>query len=329
MDKTGTLTSGKMTVTAVIPVGGFTEEDVLQFAGLAEHSSSHPVAKAIVSAAIEKQVILSISSNATNHPGLGVADTQEGQAIHVGNLMFFTEQGISVDDTIIQNIRKMNQEGAIVVLVSVQKTLAGLISLTDQIRPESASVITSLRNMQITGLHLLTGDSNEVAQRIAKSCGILPAGVHAGMHPRDKETFIAELQQQGNIVCYVGDGTNDGPALARADLGISIGSREDTIALETSSVILMKGDLASLPTFIALGKRTRTFIIANIIIALLLNTLLIMGAASGILSPAMGAIGHQVATIAVLLNSSRLAIHPGLITGPLKHIWSDNSHTAH
>lgn len=162
---------------------------------------------------------------------------------------------------------------------------------------------------------MLTGDNQVVAEQIAQQCGIEPSSVHAGMYPGDKENYVSELQKRGEVVCFVGDGTNDGPALARSDLGISIGSREDTIALETSSVILMQRGLGALPEFIQLGRRTSSIIIMNIIIALGLNLLLIITAGYGLISPAAGAIGHQVATIVVLLNSTRLAYNPGLRMG--------------
>ena len=127
------------------------------------------------------------------------------------------------------------------------------------------------------------------------------------MYPQDKEQFVADLQRKGEIVCFVGDGTNDGPALARSNLGISIGSREDTIALETSNVILMQGGLSALPEFFRLGRRTSRIIMINVVLALLLNFLLILFAGSGVISPALGAVGHQVAVAIVLLNSARLA----------------------
>jgi len=154
---------------------------------------------------------------------------------------------------------------------------------------------------------MLTGDSQQVATRIAGVCGIPGASVHSNMYPGDKEQFVSDLQKKGEVVCFVGDGTNDGPALARSDIGISIGSREDTIALETSSVILMQNGLGSLPDFIKLGRQTSSIIMMNIGIALGLNFLLIVAAGYGMISPAVGAIGHQIATFVVLLNSTRLA----------------------
>ncbi|HWQ66735.1 MAG TPA: cation-translocating P-type ATPase [Methanospirillum sp.] len=310
LDKTGTITSGRMQVDAIVPYGDSTASDILEVAARAECSSSHPVALAIISAAREKKIAISCSGSAHNHPGLGIVDLQNEKQVHVGNLRFMHDQGIEVPDGIIAEIEEQNLRGTIVVLVSVDRNLIGMIRLVDTIRPETESVITQLRIMGNDRLEILTGDSSQVANGVAIQCGISIDSVHSGMYPQDKENYIAELQQSGNVVCFVGDGTNDGPALARANLGISIGSREDTIALETSNVILMKGDLKSLPAFITLGKRTGRIILMNVILALLLNMILICGAVFGVLSPAMGAIGHQVATLAVLLNASRLIYQP-------------------
>jgi Zn2+/Cd2+-exporting ATPase len=310
MDKTGTLTSGKMVVTRISPIDNVTEIEVLETAATAEHSSSHPVARAIVQAAEDKHINVIISSKSRNHPGLGVTDTQNGRVVHVGNLTFIRENGIDIPDPLIEEIEERDKNSSIKVMVSVDLKIIGVISLSDQIRPESKVVISSLKSMGIGSIHLLTGDNQNTGLRVASVCGIDINDVHSGMHPEDKEEFIANLQNKGDIVCYIGDGTNDGPALARADLGVSIGSREDTIALETSNVILMKGDLASFPFFVSLGRRTARMILVNIGMALTLNILLILGAAIGLLSPALGAIGHQVATVLVLLNSSRLAIQP-------------------
>jgi len=307
IDKTGTLTSGRMIVTRIIPLGNATETDVLESAATAEQSSSHPVAKAIVETARLKKIKMKVSSNSKNNPGMGVTDLQDGKTVYVGNPTFIREHGIDIPESLSSEIDRYDS-GVIIVLVSVDGVLSGTIHLSDKIRPESGDVINTLKRMGLSSIHLLTGDNRDVGLRIADSCGIDQNAVHAGMHPEEKEQFIAGLQKNGEVVCYIGDGTNDGPALAIADLGVSIGSREDTIALETSNVILMRGDLTSFPAFITLGRRTEMMILENISIALGLNILLILGAATGVLSPAMGAIGHQIATITVLLNSSRLMI---------------------
>lgn len=305
LDKTGTITSGKMEISSIIPFGGNSVDDVLLYAARAECSSSHPVGKAIVAAAQEKGVPVSCSGNSRSVAGLGVEDYQNGSVIHVGNLLFMKDRNISFEDH--PEITPGTQEANNIVFISVNQSLIGMIIIADSVRPESPSVIASLKQMGLSRIEILTGDTPEIAHNIASACNISEQSVHAGMYPQDKEQFVADLQRKGEIVCFVGDGTNDGPALARSNLGISIGSREDTIALETSNVILMQGGLSALPDFFRLGRQTSRIIMINVVLALLLNFLLIVFAGSGVISPALGAVGHQVAVAIVLLNSARLA----------------------
>jgi Zn2+/Cd2+-exporting ATPase len=309
MDKTGTITTGKMQISEIQSLAELSTREILTHAVKAECSSSHPVGKAIIHAASHEGIPISCGGNTRHYSGLGVEDLQDGHPVHVGNYQFMNEQGVSIPDHL--KIDDSCMDGNISVLVAVDRALIGIIRIADSIRPESEQVVSWLKKLGISRIEILTGDNHHIASKIAELCKISPAAVHAGMYPRDKEQYIADLQKKGEVVCFVGDGTNDGPALARADLGVSIGSREDTIALETSGVILMQEGLSALPDFISLGRRTSRIIMINVVLALGLNFLLICGAASGVLSPVLGAIGHQVATLLVLMNSARLAYAPG------------------
>jgi Cd2+/Zn2+-exporting ATPase len=305
MDKTGTITTGKMHVTDIVPLGDSTPEEILARAAMAECSSSHPVGKAILQEATGRGIIVSCGGKTRQYSGLGVEDQQDGRQVLVGTLRFMSEQGVTVPDHL--RGKDTVKEGKVDLFVAIDRVLTGIIRVSDSIRPESQEVIRKIRNLGITRIEILTGDNGQVASEIAKACDIPQKAVHAGIYPRDKEQFIANLQKQGEVVCFVGDGTNDGPALARSELGVSIGSREDTIALETSGVILMRKGLSMLPEFLSLGKRSGRIISINIILALGLNAILVIGASAGWLSPALGAVGHQAATLVVLLNSTRLA----------------------
>jgi Cd2+/Zn2+-exporting ATPase len=187
------------------------------------------------------------------------------------------------------------------------KEVIGVIGLQDRLRPESAEVIAALSGEGIGRVAMLTGDHEDVARRVAAEAGIPEDGVYAGLLPHQKEEFVEALQTGGRVVCFVGDGTNDGPALARADVGVGIGSREDTVALETSHVVLMRGGLTALPGFIRLGKRTARTITANVVFALSFSFAMMALAALGLLSPAGGAVAHQAGTLIVLANSAGLA----------------------
>lgn len=313
LDKTGTITSGNMAVSEIIACGSYSRDDVLLFAATAECSSSHPIAKAVVSAATDNGLAIACTGYAQQVAGLGIEDIQQDHKILVGNRRFMENKGI--DTSLILSKARDDMSGTSEILVACDTFLIGILYVSDTIRPESSQVFAKIRQLGINKIEMLTGDNQVVAEQIAQQCGIEPASVHSGMYPGDKENYVSELQKRGEVVCFVGDGTNDGPALARSDLGISIGSREDTIALETSSVILMQRGLGALPEFIELGRRTSSIIIMNICIALGLNLLLIIAAGYGLISPATGAIGHQVATLVVLVNSTRLAYNPGLKLG--------------
>lgn len=302
-DKTGTLTTGIMQVLGVDPAEGHSSDEILTFACDAESSSSHPIAKAIVRAATDRGITYQSHGTAREWPGEGIEDQQGVSVVHIGTRSFLERNGVIIPD---ESLFDYNTDSEIAVWVARDHTYAGMIRLSDQVRPETKVVLSRLRKMGFNQISILTGDNPKTAASIAMECGLPKDRVHAGLRPADKEDFLGKVQRSGETVCFIGDGTNDGPALARSDLGISIASRADTVALETAGVVLMRGGLTALPEFLSLGIRTRKIILQNVFLAIGLNLLLITAAASGALSPAGGAIGHQVATIFVLLNSLRL-----------------------
>lgn len=302
-DKTGTLTTGVMQVLGVDPAEGHSSEEILTFACHAESSSSHPIARALVRTATDKGIVFQSHGSAREWPGEGIEDNYEESVVHIGTRSFLEKNGVIIPDI---SQFDCNTYSEIAVWVARDHTYAGMIRLSDQVRPETKAVLSCLKEMGFNQIVVLTGDNPRTAASIARECGLSEGRIHAGLRPADKETFLEKIQHTGETVCFIGDGTNDGPALARANLGISIASRADTVALETAGVVLMRGGLSALPGFLLLGIRTRKIIFQNVLLAMGLNLLLIIGAASGALSPAGGAIGHQVATVFVLLNSLRL-----------------------
>lgn len=302
-DKTGTLTTGIMQIHSVDPAEGYTSDQILELAAQGESSSSHPIALAIVKAAKEKGIILSARGTIREFPGEGIEDQNDGIIVYIGTQSFLKRNGVVLPDTL-QFIGDTTSE--VLVWVARNHIYVGIIRLKDQIRSETREVLSRLKEMGLTQIVVLTGDNHNTAALITRECGISENMVHAGLRPSDKEEYIGMIQHSGKTVCFIGDGTNDGPALARSDLGISIANRADTVALETAGVVLMRGGLATLPEFFSLGIQTRNIIFQNIILAMGINILLIFGAAFGVISPAFGAIGHQIATVLVLLNSLRL-----------------------
>lgn len=305
-DKTGTLTSGEMNVTTIIPENGSTQEEVLTIAGSAERSSPHPIARAILKEAKRTGIVFSGVGTGRHIPGKGAADTWNGTPVLVGNRDFFKENSIPVLESAKQdNIQKNMYETE--VLVAKNGEYIGKILISDTLHTDTKKALASLRHLGYSQYAIITGDNKKAAQAIADELEIPESMTYSGLLPSDKEKFVADLQEKGERVCFVGDGTNDGPALIRADIGVGMGSRANTLALESSGVILMEQGLSSLPTFLKLGKKTSQTIKENISLALLLNCMLIGLAAGGLITPVIGAIGHQFATIIVLVNSIRLS----------------------
>jgi Cd2+/Zn2+-exporting ATPase len=305
-DKTGTLTLGDLHVAKVVPFCGRTVEEVLGPAAVAEAGSEHPVARAVLNAAYER----GLAADATEmrlHPGGGIEARSGGDRILVGSTRLLALTGIPLPEEAVGVRDALAASGITPVFVGVGDEVIGVIGLQDRLRPESAGVVGRLKSEGIEVIAMLTGDHEDVARRVAAEVGIPEDAVHAGLLPRQKQEYVEALQSSGHGVCFVGDGTNDGPALARADIGVSIGSREDTVALETSHVVLMRGGLTALPGFIRLGKMTARTITANVLFALSFSFAMMVLAALGLLSPAGGAVAHQAGTLIVLANSACLA----------------------
>ncbi len=298
-DKTGTLTGGNMEVSAIDPYN-CSEEELLFKAGIAESASSHPIAKAIIKEC--KKTGLNLICNGENvmDSGLGIRAVCDGSIILVGSRQFLSNNGIS--------IREGSTNGQMKIFVACDGRFLGSIYLNDEIRPESFDTIESIRKSGISKIGMVTGDSGDSVKKIAKAAGLLESMVRSGVLPDEKCHIIEEYQKNGEKVCYIGDGTNDGPALAMADIGVAIGSRSDTVALKTSHVVLMREGLSRLPMFFDLGRRTNHVIIENLVMALVFSFVMIIAASVGLLPPALGAVGHQIATVAVLFNSVRLSV---------------------
>jgi Cd2+/Zn2+-exporting ATPase len=305
-DKTGTLTSGEMKLTSIHPEEKYTEEELLTIAATVERSSPHPIAKSIIEEAGRRGIHISDVGTARHIPGKGIEDTWNGMKVLAGTREFLEEHSVSLPMNF-QSSREIADGNETEVLFSKNGEYIGKICISDVLHSDTKETFSSLRRLGDYKFALLTGDNRNVAKSIAEELNIPGSMTFSGLLPEDKEAYVARLQENGEIVCFIGDGINDGPALVRADLGVGIGSRANTLALESSGVILMGKGLSALPSFIQLGKKTTRTIMENIGLALFLNMFLIIIAAYGIINPVMGAIGHQVATMAVLFNSIRLS----------------------
>jgi Cu+-exporting ATPase len=323
LDKTGTLTRGEPVVTAVVAAPFSSPEEVLRLAASAEQNSEHPLGEAVVKAALEKKLELSPSSDFNAIPGQGVEALVEGKKLFLGNLKLMEERGLSLNG-LEKKAAELLEEGKTVMFLGLDTQLAGIIALADTLKPGAREALQTLHKMGIETA-MLTGDNRRTAEAIAREVGI--DRVLAEVLPEHKTGEVKKLQEEGKVVAMVGDGINDAPALAQADIGIAIGTGTD-VAMETGDITLISGDLMGVVTAISLSKRTMRTIKQNLFWAFAYNTALIPVAAGvlylafgktgvpsgfhfilgeyGFLNPMLAAAAMAASSITVVSNSLRL-----------------------
>jgi Cu+-exporting ATPase len=310
LDKTGTITRGKPALTDVIPADGFSRNEVLRLASSAEQGSEHPLAAAIVTAGKEAGLSIVLASEFRAVAGHGVEATVDGFKVLIGNRALMVDRGIGVEPLSAQ-FERLAGEGKTAMFVVVDGQPMAIIAVADTVRPESAQAVAQLQAMGLE-TWMLTGDNKLTATAVALEVGIAPERVFANVLPGDKAAKVKELQQRGLAVAMVGDGINDAPALAQADLGIAIGTGAD-VAIEASDVTLVGGDPRGVVTAIALSRKTLTTISQNLFWAFGYNVVLIpvaMGVlyplTGHLLNPALAAGAMALSSVSVVTNSLRL-----------------------
>jgi len=323
LDKTGTLTRGEPMVTDIIGSPSFTETEVLRLAASVEHDSEHPLAQAIVRAALEKNLELSRASDFKAMPGHGVEAKVGRKSLLMGNLALIKDRRISLDG-LAKEAERLWSEGKTVLFFSVNSKAAGMIALADTLKPNADEAVKALHKLGIEVV-MITGDNTRTAEAIAREAGI--DRVLAEVLPENKAAEVKRLQDEGKVVAMVGDGINDAPALAQADVGIAIGTGTD-VAMETGDITLISGDLGGIVTAISLSKRTMSTIKQNLFWAFAYNVALIPVAAGvlylffgrtgvpaglhfifgnyGFLNPMLAALAMAASSITVVSNSLRL-----------------------
>ncbi len=302
LDKTGTVTEGKMQVVRVVPDRGVDAMRLACLAGSAESASEHPIAQAIAAFARSEGQALSPVEAFTNRSGLGVEGVVDGHVVVVGRSAMVGEWGLSLPPDLESALAAEERNGRTVVAAAIDGAVAGLFVIADRIKPTSAEAIADLRRLGLTPV-LLTGDNEQAARAIAVEAGI--DEVIANVLPAGKSAVVTRLQGEGEIVAMVGDGVNDAPALAQADLGLAIGTGTD-VAIEASDLTLVSGDLRAAVDAIRLARRTLRTIKGNLFWAFAYNVAAIPLAVAGLLSPIVAAGAMAFSSVFVVTNSLRL-----------------------
>ncbi len=312
LDKTGTVTTGRMTLLDVHPAVGTDRTEVLRMAGAVEHASEHPIAQAIARSATDEVGSLPVVASFRSLEGVGAEGMVQGHQVLVGRKSLLADHAVDIDPELTAAQADIESAGRTAVLVAWDGAARGVLGLADAVKPSSAAAIEQFRELGLTPV-LLTGDNRTVADRVAHEVGI--DRVHAEVSPQRKVEVIAQLQAEGRVVAMVGDGVNDAAALATADLGLAMGTGTD-VAIEAADITLVRGDLRSAADAIRLARRTLGTIRTNLFWAFAYNVAAIPLAALGLLNPMLAGGAMVLSSVFVVSNSLRLRTFGSTAQGP-------------
>jgi Cd2+/Zn2+-exporting ATPase len=323
VDKTGTFTFGKPKVVDVVAFDGIAEEDVLRFAAIAEKYSEHPLARSVIACAKERGIEVPDPTDFNIEVGMGVTACLDGKEILVGKNKFLQDKGVCVAEYIEYVMSEQTEQGRTAILVANDMKPVGLIAIADEIRPETHLSITSLKAMGIKNITMLTGDNHKVAKAVAEEIGV--DDFQAELLPEQKLQYVEKLQKQGLLVGMIGDGINDAPALALADVGIAMGAAGTDVAVETADVTLMNDDLSQVVNFMDMSKKVMSRIKLNIFFSIIYNIIGFILAGFGMLTPVLAVIFQEAGCITVVFSSTLLLW--AKTKSSLKNIDSNKSST--
>jgi Cu+-exporting ATPase len=308
VDKTGTLTEGKPRVLSIQPAG-CTEDEVLRLAASLEQASEHPLASALLTEAQTRKLPFAVATKFQSHTGKGVTGEVDGVAMMVGQDALLAEHSVTIPDAVLASARRLREAGQTVLFVAAGGEFSGIIGVADTVKPDAAPTIRELRNAGLKVV-MLTGDNAATAQAVAKEVGIMD--FETGVLPDRKAQVVARLQKEGHVVAMAGDGINDAPALAQAQVGIAMGTGTD-VAMSAGSVILLKGDLRGVLRARKLSQAAMRNIRQNLFFAFIYNALGVPIAAGVLypffgwrLSPILAAAAMSFSSVSVIANSLRL-----------------------
>ncbi|MEV8104285.1 MULTISPECIES: heavy metal translocating P-type ATPase [unclassified Streptomyces] len=309
LDKTGTLTEGTPRVTDIHPLvgSGLTEDTLLALAAAAEHPSEHPLARAVVDAARTRGLANADMRDFTSAPGVGVSATVDGRTVVVGAPVRLLDGDDGTDAAPAATVAAdLEDGGRTAVLLLRDDVPVGVLGIADRLRPDATATVAALTTLTGSTPILVTGDNPRAATRLAAEVGITGDEVHAGLLPEDKVEAVRRLEARGRKVLFIGDGVNDAPALAAAHTSIAMGRVGSDLALETADAVVVRDELATVPTVIALSRAARRLVVQNLVIAGVFISGLVIWDLVGHLPLPLGVLGHEGSTVIVGLNGLRL-----------------------
>lgn len=302
-DKTGTLTHGNLAVSDIIPIK-VSENELLKIVGSAEIRSEHPIGKAIVSFSKEKKIDLFDTEEFSMVVGKGVISKIQNKRVLCGNEKLMSEEGINISEELNSTISELRGQGKAIVITSIQGSVIGIVALSDIIKENANSMIDKLLKSRISDTILLTGDNKKAAEYIGNKVGIKE--IKSSLLPEDKVSEIVNIQNRGQLICMVGDGVNDAPALKTATVGVAMGTIGSDIAIEAADIAIMGDDISKIGYIKRLSNATLKTIKFNIIAAMAINIVAIILSVMGLLNPVTGALVHNVGSVLVVLNAALL-----------------------
>ncbi|MES9512109.1 heavy metal translocating P-type ATPase [Streptomyces sp. NPDC000609] len=308
LDKTGTLTEGTPRVTDIHPLdgSGLTEDTLLAQTAAAEHPSEHPLARAVVDAARTRGLANADMRDFASTPGIGVTATVDGHTVAVGAPARLLDGDDTVSARTAEIAAGLEDGGRTAVLVLRDGVPVGVLGIADRLRPDATATVAALTTLTGSTPMLVTGDNPRAATRLAAEVGITGDEVHAGLLPEDKVEAVRRLEARGRKVLFIGDGVNDAPALAAAHTGIAMGRVGSDLALETADAVIVRDELATVPTVITLSRAARRLVVQNLVIAGVFISGLVIWDLVGHLPLPLGVLGHEGSTVIVGLNGLRL-----------------------
>lgn len=303
-DKTGTLTFGRLEVSDVVPIQkGLTADELLTMVASAESMSEHPLGKAIVAHAKEKGLTLAAVTGFQMEAGKGICAEISGKTLHCGSEKYLMGQGISIPEEVRASLETLCSQGKASVIATVDGVCAGVIAMSDVLRPDAKSMIEELHKTHTSAV-LLTGDNRRTAEYFAGKMGI--SKVRADLLPEEKVSNLVQMQQEGKVLCMIGDGINDAPALKTASVGVAMGGLGSDIAVEASDIVLVSDDIAKIPYLKRLSNGTVKTIKLSIMLSLCINFFAILASLMGWLTPTTGALVHNAGSVLVVLIAALL-----------------------